>query len=268
VADIYPKRIPDLFSAKPVIISGRYTASGQGTLRLRGKMAGHDFAREVRVDFPAAATSHDVLATLWARQRVDDSMGQDLAGAQRGAMRKDLQEQIVRLGLDYRLMTQFTSMVAVEETTVTQGGEPLRIEVPVAMPDGVSYEGVFGDRNQLSRAALRYPSVMTPGVFADRLMLPRPALVRAPSTKLHPWIGALIQHGASGHEAQFVRDGKAAVQVYLSDTSPGTLADLRRLGFEVTYLPKTGSIVAGRIATEKLEALAKLSAVKYVAPRL
>jgi hypothetical protein len=155
VTDIYPKRIPDLFSAKPVMISGRYTASGQGTLRLRGKMAGHDFAREVRVDFPAAATSHDVLATLWARQRVDDLMGQDLAGAQQGAMRKDLQEQIVQLGLDYRLMTQFTSMVAVEEKAVTEGGEPLRMEVPVEMPEGVSYEGVFGDRSVLGRAALR-----------------------------------------------------------------------------------------------------------------
>jgi len=268
VADIYPKRIPDVFSAKPVMISGRYTAPGQGTLRLRGKMAGHDFTREVRVDFPAAATSHDVLATLWARQRVDDLMGQDLAGAQRGAMRKDLQEQIVQLGLDYRLMTQFTSMVAVEEKTVTEGGEPLRIEVPVEMPEGVSYEGVFGDRNRLAHAALRYQGAMAIGAFADRLMVATPALVRASSTKLHPWIATLIQHGASGHEAQFVRDGKAAVQVYLSDTSPETLAELRRLGFEVTYLPKTGSIVAGRIAVEKLEALTQLSEVRYIAPRI
>ena len=268
VTDIYPKRIPDLFSAKPVMISGRYTASGQGTLRLHGKMAGHDFAREVRVDFPAAATSHDVLATLWARQRVDDLMGQDLAGAQRGAMRKDLQEQIVQLGLDYRLMTQFTSMVAVEEKTVTEGGEPLRIEVPIEMPEGVSYESMFGNRNQLGRAALPSQGAMATGVFAERMRLASPAPARTPSTKLHPWIAILIQHGASGHEAQFVRDGKAAVQVYLSDTSPQTLAQLRALGFEVTYFPKTGSIVAGRIATEKLEALAQLSTVRYIAPRL
>jgi len=238
-----------------------------GTLRLRGKMAGYDFAREVRVDFPAAATSHDVLATLWARQRVDDLMGQDLAGAQQGAMRKDLQEQIVQLGLNYRLMTQFTSMVAVEEKAVTEGGEPLRMEVPVEMPEGVSYEG-FGDRSVLGRAALPYPSAMVTGAIAKPMMLASPALVRTPSTKLHPWIATLIQHGASGHEAQFVHEGKAAVQVYLSDTSPQTLAELRALGFQVTYLPKTGSIVAGRIATEKLEALAQLSTVRYIAPRL
>jgi hypothetical protein len=115
---------------------------------------------------------------------------------------------------------------------------------------------------------MRYQGAMAIGAFARPMMLASPALVRAPSTKLHPWIATLIQHVASGHEAQFVRDGKAAVQVYLSDTSPQTLAELRRLGFEVTYLPKTGSIVAGRIAVEKLEALTQLSEVRYIAPRL
>ncbi|HEX8921516.1 MAG TPA: VIT and VWA domain-containing protein, partial [Pyrinomonadaceae bacterium] len=40
VADVYPKRIPDLFSAKPVILSGRYTNGGRGLIRLKGKMSG------------------------------------------------------------------------------------------------------------------------------------------------------------------------------------------------------------------------------------
>ena len=41
-------------------------------------------------------------------------------------------------------MTPFTSFVAVEETIVTDGGKPRRVDVPVEMPEGVSYEGVFG----------------------------------------------------------------------------------------------------------------------------
>src|SRR5437588_1811821 len=31
VSDVYPKTIPDLFSAKPVILTGRYTGAGKGT---------------------------------------------------------------------------------------------------------------------------------------------------------------------------------------------------------------------------------------------
>src|SRR5262249_48946626 len=34
VADVYPKRIPDLFSAKPLILTGRYTSAARGMIRL------------------------------------------------------------------------------------------------------------------------------------------------------------------------------------------------------------------------------------------
>ncbi|MCB1022187.1 MAG: VWA domain-containing protein, partial [Acidobacteria bacterium] len=40
VEDVYPKRIPDLFSAKPVIVKGRFTEPGKGVVRLTGKMSG------------------------------------------------------------------------------------------------------------------------------------------------------------------------------------------------------------------------------------
>jgi Ca-activated chloride channel family protein len=143
VADVYPKTVPDLFSAKPVILTGRYTGSGRGTIRLKGKMAGRDFVREIPVDF-SSAQQHDVLATLWARTRVDDLMSQDFKGAQRGTMKEEVKQAITQLGLDYRLMTQFTSFVAVEEMVVTDGGQPRRIDVPVEVPEGVNRAAVFG----------------------------------------------------------------------------------------------------------------------------
>ena len=144
VTDVYPKRIPDLFSAKPVVLTGRYTSAGHGLIRLKGKMSGRDFVREIPVDLPEAQAEHDVLATLWARTRIDDLMSQDYAGLQRNNAHADVKETITQLGLEYRLMTQFTSFVAVEEMTVTDGGKPRRIDVPVDMPEGMSYEGVFG----------------------------------------------------------------------------------------------------------------------------
>jgi Ca-activated chloride channel family protein len=144
VADVYPARIPDLFSARPVIVCGRYKGAGRGVIRLKGKMSGREFVREVAVDLPESEPRRDVLATLWARARIDDLMNQDFAGVQQGTPRVEISEAITQLGLEFRLMTQFTSFVAVEEMTITDGGEPRRIEVPVDMPDGVSYDGVFG----------------------------------------------------------------------------------------------------------------------------
>ncbi len=143
VSDVYPKTIPDLFGAKPVILTGRYAGNGQGVIRLKGKMSGRDFVREIPVDF-SSTEQHDVLATLWARTRVDDLMSQDFNGAQQGTMKEDVKQAIVQLGLDFRLMTQFTSFVAVEEMIVTDGGQPRRIDVPVEVPEGVNRDTVFG----------------------------------------------------------------------------------------------------------------------------
>ena len=35
VADVYPSRLTDLFSAKPVIVHGRYTKPGAGSIKLK-----------------------------------------------------------------------------------------------------------------------------------------------------------------------------------------------------------------------------------------
>src|SRR5207245_2762705 len=156
VSDVYPKAIPDLFGAKPVILTGRYASAGKGTIRLKGKMSGRDFVREIPVDF-SAQPQHDVLATLWARTRVDDLMSHDFNGAQQGAMKDDVKQSIIKLGLDYRVMTQFTSFVAVEEMIVTDGGQPRRIDVPIEVPEGVNREAVFGaeERGQFISSYMR-----------------------------------------------------------------------------------------------------------------
>src|SRR4029077_2287565 len=115
----------------------------RGVIKLRGKVSGRDFVRDVPIELPENESRHDVLATLWARTRIDDLMSQDYNGIQNGNPRDDIRESITQLSLNFRLMSQFTSFVAVEEVTVTDGGEPRKIEVPVEMPEGVSQEGVF-----------------------------------------------------------------------------------------------------------------------------
>lgn len=203
VSDVYPKTVPDLFGAKPVIVSGRYTGNGKGTIRLKGKMSGRDFVRDIPVDF-SSNQSHDVLATLWARTRVDDLMSQDFSGAQQGTMKDEVKQNIVQLGLDYRLMTQFTSFVAVEEMVVTDGGQPRRIDVPVEVPEGVNRERVFGEEKEQMRPSGTLQLVA--GGFANRkamvvatvppMRTDTPVVTKAPAPK--PGIGS---GGAGGFSA-------------------------------------------------------------------
>ena len=350
VADVYPKRIPDLFSAKPVVLTGRYTGSGRGTIRLRGKMAGRDFEREIAVELPEAEPQHDVLAQLWARTRIDDLMKEDNKELQHGASHDQLRETITQLGLEYRLMTPFTSFVAVEEMIVTDGGEPKRVDVPVEIPEGVvnhnnpSISGgsaldnlyvanganlndqlyanipvqrgvnslfyLSGGKDDGSAAStskqvsgrIEQSSITNPEnvVLAESIgggeggkpkteaseaansnEKPAPPPLKPEElkrqqlfAKLHPSIAALVKRltdknaQPSADEIKFVQGDKAMLQVWLTDKSPELLEQLKQLGFEVVLDPKTANMVIGRIALDKLEALAELKQVRYLAPHV
>jgi Ca-activated chloride channel homolog len=350
VTDVYPKRLPDLFSAKPVVITGRYAGAGRANIKLRGRMSGRDFEREIPVELPENESRHDAIATLWARSSIDDLMSQDYAGIQNGIPREEIREKIIQLGLNFRLMTQFTSFVAVEEMIVTDGGEPRRIEVPVEMPEGVSYEAVFGEREQnfggggggqaqTVTRMMRAPSIKDgrsrpvsppakpaeiprqkqgtvgnvgtgggfdkgtgpgsgtrvaggvpggvsggvaggvvagtpPSSVADSLSRnssPEEQKRREALAKMNPSISALIERlkvkgSPSADESKFVRNGKAEIQISLTDKSDAIIAELKQLGFEVLLDPKSSKMLIGRLPIEKLAALVELKSVRYVAP--
>jgi Ca-activated chloride channel family protein len=338
VADVYPKTIPDLFSAKPLILTGRYTGNGKGTIRLRGKMSGRDFVREIPVDFSNSQTQHDVLATLWARTRIDDLMSQDFKGAQEGNMQEEVKQSIIQLGLEYRLMTQFTSFVAVEEMIVTDGGQPRRIDVPVEVPEGVNHGAVIQEEERVAfgRSTRTLSSlysnstvvstsnqmvIVTPsgtakpkasrpsrgggggggGVGGNTGAAPSPPKPAAPPAptglftaydgtnadntrtlspeeqkraKFNPSVLAVIDRlkdknsVAGADEAKFIHNGKAEIQIWLTDKSDETIAALKALGFEVVLDPKSAKLVIGRLPIEKLAALADLKTVRYVAPQM
>jgi hypothetical protein len=314
VADVYPQRIQDLFGAKPVVVTGRFTGSGRGMLLLKGKMSGRDFVREIPVDFESKS-QREVLGSLWARARIDDLMASDYSGAQQGKMRQDLQETITQLGLEYRLMTQFTSFVAVEEMIVTEGGQPRRVDVPVEVPEGVNRSaiepsspaggptGLFtvhsgtnmfrvrgvggsgsgrgsgggGTSNRRYPAPPNAPPAVSIAIDADEaVVLTNPEERQAVKlrSKFHPALVAITERLkkknpiAAVAEVKFVRDGKAEIQIWLTEKTDSNLAKLKELGFEVVLDPKTSKLVIGKLPIEKLEALATLDFVRFVAPQV
>lgn len=148
VANVYPSRLSDLFSAKPVILNGRYTNAARGTIKLKGKISGQIYERHIQVNLPEIEEKHDVLATLWARQRIDELTSKGYGAANDEAAKKAMQDQITNLGLEFRLLTKFTSFVAVEERVVNHSGtNPRKISVPIEMADGVSREATKGSGN-------------------------------------------------------------------------------------------------------------------------
>ena len=59
-------------------------------------------------------------------------------------------EAITQTALAYRLLSQYTAFVAVsEEVRVDPDGTTRRVEVPVELPEGVSYDGIFGSDDEI-----------------------------------------------------------------------------------------------------------------------
>ncbi len=93
-------------------------------------------------------------------------------------------------------------------------------------------------------------------------------------SRLHPSVLAVVDRlkrkntNSGAAEATFIREGKAEIQIWLTDKSAENLAKLKELGFEVVLDPKSAKLIIGRIAIEKLEALAGLQFIRYVAPQV
>ncbi len=140
VLDVYPPYVPDLFADQPLVLHGRYEHPGAGAVAIRGWVSGEPWETTLQAVFPAEQPDNAALGVLWARACIEDMMDQMHEGED-----PELVAAVTELAIAYRLVSQYTSFVAVEEKVVNRGGQQVTVQVPVPIPEGVSYEGVFGD---------------------------------------------------------------------------------------------------------------------------
>lgn len=183
VTDVYPKDVRDLFSAKPIIITGRYTGSPSGKITIKGYQGTGDFSRTIPVDFSATGANNAALEKIWARHKVEDLMSQDWNGIQSGNSK--YKAEIIKVGLEHSLATQYTSFVAVEERTVVSDGKPVKVEVPVELPQGVSTlavpGGQFNQEPYAAKAMAGFNGGVSGGVMSYHMVQPMPTPPPPPS---------------------------------------------------------------------------------------
>jgi Ca-activated chloride channel family protein len=144
VRDVYPERVPDLFSEKPIMVHGRLDEMRPGAVVLNGNSAGGPIRRMIDFELPDESSSNEFVATLWARAKIRRLMTRNAIEVQYGSLADEAKKEIVDLSLQFGLITEFTSFVAVEyERTVADG--PLRkVDVPVNLPLGCVERGFGG----------------------------------------------------------------------------------------------------------------------------
>jgi Ca-activated chloride channel family protein len=153
--EIYPSNAPDLFAEQPLVLFGKKSDRANGKLKITGIAAGGErYEQILDVNF-GGVNSNLGIAQLWGRARIKDLMNQMFGGEV-----KSLVDAVTQTALNYRLLSQYTAFVAVsEEVRVNPEGGKVTVQVPVELPEGVSYDGIFGatpnqpGRPQLSVAA-------------------------------------------------------------------------------------------------------------------
>ncbi len=141
VLDLSPARLPDLFAGQPLVAVGRLPGAAPHHVVVRGRTGTGAWERRIALDRDAGAVAGGAVAgTLWARRRVDDLLSRRPTAPARGEV-----DEVVALALRFKLLTPFTSFVAVERELLADPGLDLaRVTVPNEMPEGVSHEGIFG----------------------------------------------------------------------------------------------------------------------------
>jgi Ca-activated chloride channel family protein len=147
VSDVLPRPTRDLSALEPLLVLGRFRGAGTSTVTLKGKLAGKPFAQRMNVTLPDAPSGNVALSRIWAREKIAQLTREGTRGGSRA-------EEITRVALAHHLVSQYTSLVAIDATSgpARAPGFPMLVSQPSEAPEGVD----------LSHAGGTYASVPEP----------------------------------------------------------------------------------------------------------
>ena len=116
IHDVTPSRLPNLYRGQQLVLMGRYSGAGEAKLTLSGTLAGKQELLSETVKFPESDGSHPQIQRMWAWRQVDERLAQ-LRGSEQSP---SLIDQVVKLGVDYSIVTPFTAFLVLENESEYQ----------------------------------------------------------------------------------------------------------------------------------------------------
>lgn len=109
--DLSPARFGNLYKGQQMVLFGKYPKEGDVKVNLKGRIGGEEKTWSCSAKLPAADTENPEIERLWALSAIEDRMK-----GIREADSPSLKKEVVDLGVEYSLVTEYTSMVVVEDT--------------------------------------------------------------------------------------------------------------------------------------------------------
>lgn len=110
-ADLTPAHPGSLYRGQQLMLLGHYWGGGEADVTLKAQVSGAPIAYQTRFAFPEQSRLNPELERLWAYDRILN-LQQELADF---GVDADIQRAIVDLGVEYDLVTDYTSMVVVRD---------------------------------------------------------------------------------------------------------------------------------------------------------
>jgi len=173
VSDVNPNPILDLFAGQSLRIMGRFTEPGTYSINVHGNINGRKANLPILVELAEQPLDGEAIALVWARSKIKHYMEQfSVPRYNRVSSFSDeqLKQEIIQLGLDYSLVTQWTSFVAVSERVYNSDADGTdEIQIPLPQVDGVSTSAYPATNN--SPAKFSGHSAPEPSVYASTMIL-------------------------------------------------------------------------------------------------
>lgn len=135
---VAPEHPMDLFGGAPALLCFKLNPAG-GELVVRGKTAEGNYLERMTVKPVERGEGSAAIATLFARECVEDLETRAAAGGDR----RQLDAQVEKLGLAFQISTRLTSWVAVSKNQTVDPTAPRRQEkIAQNLPFGMSAEGL------------------------------------------------------------------------------------------------------------------------------
>jgi Ca-activated chloride channel family protein len=138
VATLASKLPGDVYAGDPLTVVAKLSSIPQGLLTLNGRSGGGTWTRQLPLRI---VNDRSGVAKLWARERIAELARQKNLGGDA----TEAENQIVTLALEHHLVSDYTSLVAVDDTPVRPLGTDARAEqVPVSAPRGTQWANTTG----------------------------------------------------------------------------------------------------------------------------
>lgn len=163
--EVVPGRLPRLGTGQAMVVLARIKRAQAANARARGELFAIEPIQATR-GLGGATTTAGPLARRWARGRLDEL----LVGPRN-------ESAVTAHALHYGLVSPYTSLVAIGDEVVVQGGVKHTVAVPVSVPAGMHWARVKAETTAdgTVESTTRRPAAKTSGA--------RPAEVDAPANR-------------------------------------------------------------------------------------